>query len=147
MQCYFSSFQLLRKMNYHSVWLFSRRWHHWLLLCYHTIETSFLAASHLTNFLKISSEDLIVVPSWILWQMFVFFFFLINFSNSKLNLTEVEVLIGHFFHITYWIFNLFWSSFAFHIETSHLFCRAKQMAGFYMKFSTVRKWVKRISNL
>ena len=29
--------------------------------------------------------------------------------------------------------NPFQSSVVFHIETSHLFCRAKQMTGFYMK--------------
>ena len=28
------------------------------------------------------------------------------------------------------------ASFAFHIETSHFFCTAKQMAGFYMKRNT-----------
>ena len=30
----------------------------------------------------------------------------------------------------------------FHIETSHLFCRAKQMTGFYMKRNTRQKFVK-----
>ena len=30
----------------------------------------------------------------------------------------------------------------FHIETSHLFFRAKQMAGFYMKRNAGQKWVK-----
>ena len=30
---------------------------------------------------------------------------------------------------------------AFHIETSHLFCRAKQITGFYMKRNTGLKWV------
>ena len=29
----------------------------------------------------------------------------------------------------------------FHIETSYLFCRAKPMAGFYMKHNTGLKWV------
>ena len=36
-------------------------------------------------------------------------------------------------------------SIAFYIETSHLFCFAKQMTGFYMKRNTGLKWVK--SNL
>ena len=31
---------------------------------------------------------------------------------------------------------------AFHIETSHLFCFAKQVTGFYMKRNTGLKWVK-----
>ena len=30
---------------------------------------------------------------------------------------------------------------AFHIETSHLFCSARQMTSFYMKRNTGRKWV------
>ena len=33
-------------------------------------------------------------------------------------------------------------SVAFHIETSHLLCRKKQMAGFYMKRNTGLEWVK-----
>ena len=37
--------------------------------------------------------------------------------------------------------NLFQSSVAFHIETSHLFCSAKQMTGFYMKPTTGLKWI------
>ena len=38
--------------------------------------------------------------------------------------------------------NSFQPSVAFHIETSHLFCRAKQVTGFYMIRSTGLKWVK-----
>ena len=37
--------------------------------------------------------------------------------------------------------NLFQPSVAFLIETSHLFCRAKQITGFYMKRNTGLKWV------
>ena len=33
------------------------------------------------------------------------------------------------------------ASIAFHIETSHLFYRAKQMTGFYMKHNTA-EWLK-----
>ena len=33
-------------------------------------------------------------------------------------------------------------SISFHIETSQLFCRAKQMTSFYMKRNTRLKWVK-----
>ena len=36
----------------------------------------------------------------------------------------------------------FQTSVAFHIETSRLFCRAKQMIGFYMKRNTELKRVK-----
>ena len=35
----------------------------------------------------------------------------------------------------------FQPSVAFHIETSHLFCRAKQMTGFYVKRNYGLKWV------
>ena len=30
---------------------------------------------------------------------------------------------------------------AFHFETSHLICSAKQMAGFYIKYNTELEWV------
>ena len=43
--------------------------------------------------------------------------------------------------VAQWV-NLFHPSVAFHIETSHLLCRVKQMAGFYMKRNIVLKWVK-----
>ena len=39
------------------------------------------------------------------------------------------------------IFNPFQSSVAFHIQVSHLFFSAKQMAGFYIKRNTGLKWV------
>ena len=35
-------------------------------------------------------------------------------------------------------------SFAFHIETSHLFCSAKQLTGYYMKWNTEKKNIKKI---
>ena len=38
--------------------------------------------------------------------------------------------------------NPFQSSVVFHVETSHLFCRAKQMTGFYMKRNTGLECVK-----
>ena len=41
-------------------------------------------------------------------------------------------------------FNLFQPSVAFHIETSHLFCRVKKMTGFYIKRNAGLKWVKQI---
>ena len=40
----------------------------------------------------------------------------------------------------------FQPSVAFHIETSQLFCSAKQMAGFYIKRNTRLKWVNVMSN-
>ena len=49
-----------------------------------------------------------------------------NLSRSTINALEL---------------NQFQPSVAFHIETSHLFCRAKQMTGFYMKRNTGLKWV------
>ena len=38
-------------------------------------------------------------------------------------------------------FTPFHFSIAFHIETSHLICKANQMTGFYMKYKTGLKWV------
>ena len=38
--------------------------------------------------------------------------------------------------------NPFQPSVGFHIETSPLFCSAKQMTGFYMKCNIGLKWVK-----
>ena len=38
--------------------------------------------------------------------------------------------------------NLFQPSVTFNIETSHLFCSAKQITGFYMKCNARLKWVK-----
>ena len=43
--------------------------------------------------------------------------------------------------IIYPTFNPFQLSVAFHIETSHLFCSAKQMNGFYIEHNTRLKWV------
>ena len=43
--------------------------------------------------------------------------------------------------------NPFQPSVMFHIETSHLFCRAKQMSGFYMKRNTGLKWADVIKML
>ena len=40
--------------------------------------------------------------------------------------------------------NPFQTSVAFHIETSHFFCSAKQMTGFYMKHNTRLKWTNQI---
>ena len=44
------------------------------------------------------------------------------------------------------VFNPFQSSVLFHIETSDIFCIAKQMTGFYMKCSTRLKWVNNTEN-
>ena len=38
-------------------------------------------------------------------------------------------------------FNSFQLSVAFHIETSHLACKANEVSGFYMKCNTRLKWV------
>ena len=39
-------------------------------------------------------------------------------------------------------FDTFQSSAAFHIETRYLFCRVKQMPGFYTKHDIGLKWIK-----
>ena len=38
----------------------------------------------------------------------------------------------------------FQPSVAFHIETSHLFCRAKRMTDFYMECNTELKWINAV---
>ena len=43
--------------------------------------------------------------------------------------------------------NPFQPSVAFHIETSHLFCSAKQTTGFYMECNTRLKWVNLFSQI
>ena len=43
--------------------------------------------------------------------------------------------------------NPFQPSLAFHTETSHLFCSADQMTGFYMECNTGLKWIKGICKL
>ena len=43
-----------------------------------------------------------------------------------------------------YIINPFQPSAGYHIETSHLFCKAEQMAAFYMKRNTGLKWVNQI---
>ena len=51
-------------------------------------------------------------------------------------------MTGNVYYIdTKWV-NPFQPSVAFHMETSYLFCRAKQMNGFYMKHNTGLKRVK-----
>ena len=55
---------------------------------------------------------------------------IINFLKSKNNQI-----------ITVLCINPFQSSVAFNIETSNLFCSAKQMTGFYIKRKTGLKWI------
>ena len=43
-----------------------------------------------------------------------------------------------------WV-NPFEPSVAFHIETSHLFCSAKQMIGFCMKSNIGAKWINKLN--
>ena len=44
-------------------------------------------------------------------------------------------------------FNLFQFSVEFHTKSSHLFCRANQITGFYIKRNTGLKWVNIIAKL
>ena len=46
-----------------------------------------------------------------------------------------------YFNLQTHLISPFRPSVAFHIETSHLFCSANQMTGFYMKFNTGLTWV------
>ena len=58
---------------------------------------------------------------------------------SKVNPKHV---FGHFLNTRRLRVNPFQLSIAFHIETNHLFSRAKQITGFYMKSNAGLKWVK-----
>ena len=62
-------------------------------------------------------------------------------------LNKIKVLIGkRFFLLLQEEFrqtlNPFQPNVAFHVETSHLFCPANQVNGFYMECNTGLKWVK-----
>lgn len=54
--------------------------------------------------------------------------------------------------ITFWtvesflLLDLFQPIVTFHKETGYLFCSAKQLIGFYMKFNTGLKWVKTVKD-
>ena len=61
-----------------------------------------------------------------------------NFSSWYLHVRS------HFISVCKSQFNPFQGSVAFHLETSHLFCRANQLTGFYMKRNTTLKWDKRL---
>ena len=61
----------------------------------------------------------------------------LNYQQKKPLLTCERNLICENIFI-----NPFQPSVAFHIETSRLFCSAKQMTGSYMKCNTGLKWVK-----
>ena len=63
----------------------------------------------------------------------MFLHLLIIISLIPVILDSTDSLDGH--GLGFW-FKPFQSSVAFHIETSQLFCRAKQMTGFYMKRKT-----------
>ena len=67
-----------------------------------------------------------------------------SFRKSFLNIFRAVVKIKNFNFCgieTLSNIYLFQPSFAFHIETSHLFCSANKMTGFYMKSNTGLKWV------
>ena len=69
-------------------------------------------------------------------------------KSSHANCIQVVILKKSNSELSYIIvklFNSFQSSIAFHIETSHLFCRAKRMTGFYMKLNTCLKWVNNVT--
>ena len=72
------------------------------------------------------------------------FYFLANGHFFSLHVLRFISLSCNFrkFYITSILFNPFQPSVVFHIKTSHLFCSAKQMTGFYMKHNTGLKWVK-----
>ena len=57
-------------------------------------------------------------------------------SNVRSYVHTQNSASGHYF------FNPFQFTVVFHIETSHLTCKANQMVGFFMKCSVELKWVK-----
>ena len=58
-----------------------------------------------------------------------------------INLVKLLISQANEDRIVHFIYNPFQPSVAFHIGTSHLFCSARQMTGFYMKRNTRLKWV------
>ena len=72
----------------------------------------------------------------------------INYEKADIKVFySYPIFFGSFRVVKYFLqsfrssINSFQSSFAFHIETSHLFCSAKQKPGFYMKQNIGLKWV------
>ena len=67
-----------------------------------------------------------------------------SFRKSFLNIFRAVVKIKNFNFCgieTLSNIYLFQPSFAFHTETSHLFCSANKMTGFYMKSNSGLQWV------
>ena len=57
------------------------------------------------------------------------------YETCSVNTTDAKIIL------LFWYINPFLPSVALHIETNHLFCRAKQMPGFHMEQSNLLKWV------
>ena len=76
-------------------------------------------------------------PDSLLWT---FFRGILQKVVNKFSTRIFFVIFGPVVKVTKKI-NPFQLSVAFHIETSDLFCSAKQMAGFYMKRNTRLKWI------
>ena len=70
---------------------------------------------------------------------------LVSKSNATLNWNRLTYQHSPA-ETTYIITLTHFSSVALHEETSHLFCRAKRMTGFYIKRKTGLKWVKCLLN-
>ena len=69
-----------------------------------------------------------------------------NFSSSKLHkYWNIFLVFVSSFYFQVFIWEIFigmkFFSVAFHIETSHLFSKAKQIAGFYMKRNIHQNWI------
>ena len=65
------------------------------------------------------------------------------FKKDKSNFQlDLGIYIANDEQISRMLLNPFQPSVAVHIKTSHLFCRSKQMTGFYMKCNTGLKGVK-----
>ena len=75
------------------------------------------------------------LSSWKSWTT-------LRLSWKKALLIKKRVSLNLNMIIIYKYVNPYRPSVVFHIETSHLFCRAKEMTGFYIKHNTGLKWVK-----
>ena len=65
-------------------------------------------------------------------------------KNAVVFNKENEQVIHNVFAFILCLFNPFQPSAAFLVETSHLFCSAKQMSGFCMKRNSVLKLVSKV---
>ena len=77
----------------------------------------------------------------VIFRNFIAFFSECDQDVSRVKTQDIARTSDFIQNIVQRQFNPFQPSVAFHIETSHFFCSAKQMTGFYMKRNTGLKQV------